>query len=213
MSRSADVERMYCIYNRPAPRCPNWYRERSQKPPSFGTCGFESHPRHLRRSDDVRLAILLVESGFNPSQVARHTGIPRSTIRGWVAQGSPVPKQIQPDSIPSAPYAYLLGLYLGDGYICRTGRSYRLRIAMDSRYPGIIEEARSAIEAVLAPNKGSVQRFRERTRTWSRSTGTRTRSRPSFRKLARGRSTPARFGSSHGRVRSSTSILGSSFAA
>ena len=73
-----------------------------------------------------------------------------------------MPKQIQPDSIPSAPYAYLLGLYLGDGYICRTGRSYRLRIAMDSRYPGIIEEARSAIEAVLAPNKGSVQRFRDK---------------------------------------------------
>jgi hypothetical protein len=56
----------------------------------------------------------------------------------------------------------LLGLYLGDGYICRTGRSFRLRIAMDSRYPGIIEEARSSIDAVLAPNKGSIQRFRDK---------------------------------------------------
>jgi hypothetical protein len=33
---------------------------------------------------------------------------------------------------------------------------------MDSRYPGIIEEARSAIEAVLAPNRGSVQRFHDK---------------------------------------------------
>lgn len=65
------------------------------------------------------------------------------------------------DDPPEKDYAYLLGLYLGDGYICRTGRSMRLRIAMDSRYPGIIEEARLAVAAVLAPNKGSVQRFRE----------------------------------------------------
>jgi hypothetical protein len=62
----------------------------------------------------------------------------------------------------SVPYAYLLGLYLGDGYICRAGRTYRLRIAMDSRYPGIIEEARAAIAAVLAPNKGRVRRFRDK---------------------------------------------------
>jgi hypothetical protein len=92
--------------------------------------------------------------------VARLTGIPRSTVRDWVRQ-RPRTRQIEVSSIPPAPYAYLLGLYLGDGYICRTGRSWRLRIAMDSRYPGVIEEARAAVGAVLAPNKGSVQRFRD----------------------------------------------------
>lgn len=155
---------MYGIYNRGAPRCPNRYRERSQKPPSFGTCGFESHPRHLRHPDDVRLALFLVENGFTPSQAARHSGIPRSTVRDWVRRG-PEPVRatpIDPRKIPPGPYAYLLGLYLGDGYICRAGRTYRLRISMDSRYPGLIEEARLAIDAVLAPSRGSVQHFRDK---------------------------------------------------
>jgi hypothetical protein len=39
-------------------------------------------------------------------------------------------------------------------------RTYNLRIAMDSRYPGIIEEARQAISAVLSPNRGTVQGVR-----------------------------------------------------
>lgn len=110
----------------------------------------------------MRLALLLIESGFNLAQVARLTGIPRSTIRDWVRRGPPARKQIDLTTIPHAPYAYLLGLYLGDGYICPARRTYRLRIAMDSRYPGIIEEARSTIDAVLAPNMGSVQQFHDR---------------------------------------------------
>ncbi len=147
------------------PRCPNRYRERPQKPPSFGTCGFESHPRHLRPPDETRLALFLAENGFNASQVARYMGIPRSTVRDWVSKGAPEGRRgapIDPSNVPREAYAYLLGLYLGDGYICRTGRSYRLRIAMDTRYPGIIEEARRAVEAVLRPNKGSVQQFADK---------------------------------------------------
>lgn len=165
MSRIADAERMYGIYNRAAPRCPNRYRERSQKPPSFGTCGFESHPRHVRRAaDEVRLALFLVEEGFNHSQVARCIGVPRTTIKDWVHRGPPKVREaaLDPRALPRVHYAYLLGLYLGDGYICRSGRTYRLRIFMDSRYPGIIEEARLAVAAVLAPNRASIQRFRDK---------------------------------------------------
>jgi len=111
----------------------------------------------------MRLALLLAEIGFNASHVARLTGIPRSTINDWIRRepSRPPRRPIDPRAVPSAEYAYLLGLYLGDGYICRTGRTYWLRIAMDSRYPGITEEARKAIEAVLAPNKGSVLRLRD----------------------------------------------------
>jgi hypothetical protein len=42
-------------------------------------------------------------------------------------------------------YAYLLGLYLGDGYIDRLGRTYRMRIFQDQRYVLLIELARRAI--------------------------------------------------------------------
>jgi hypothetical protein len=42
-------------------------------------------------------------------------------------------------------YAYLLGAYLGDGYVANTGRSFQLVITLDAVYPDIIEECRAAI--------------------------------------------------------------------
>jgi hypothetical protein len=46
-------------------------------------------------------------------------------------------------------YAYLLGLYLGDGCISLyPGGAYRLRITLDVRYPGIISECRAAMVGV-----------------------------------------------------------------
>ncbi|GAB2640247.1 transcriptional regulator [Kribbella swartbergensis] len=48
-----------------------------------------------------------------------------------------------------SPYAYLLGLYLGDGCLSKHRRDvYALRIACDDRYPRLIDEAESAIAAV-----------------------------------------------------------------
>ena len=45
-------------------------------------------------------------------------------------------------------YAYLLGLYLGDGNIWRTGRaSWRLCLTLDARYPKVIAEARVAVSS------------------------------------------------------------------
>jgi hypothetical protein len=44
-------------------------------------------------------------------------------------------------------------LYLGDGYLATQARGvYRLRITLDQRYPGIIEECETAMRAVL-PNR------------------------------------------------------------
>ena len=53
-------------------------------------------------------------------------------------------------------YAYLLGLYLGDGCISRRPRAYRLRIALDARYPSIIYQAMEAMAAMRAPKPGRV---------------------------------------------------------
>jgi hypothetical protein len=55
--------------------------------------------------------------------------------------------------LDAASYAYLLGIYLGDGCISDHPRSVcRLRIALDAIYPGIAAECATAIEAV-APGK------------------------------------------------------------
>jgi hypothetical protein len=57
-----------------------------------------------------------------------------------------------------APYPYLLGLYLGDGFIVHGPRASGLRIFFDARYPGIIGEAVRAIRAVRPENRVWVAR-------------------------------------------------------
>ena len=51
-----------------------------------------------------------------------------------------------------AAYSYLLGMYLGDGHLVRFPRAWCLRIALDSRYPGIVRECVEAVRAVLPAN-------------------------------------------------------------
>jgi hypothetical protein len=59
--------------------------------------------------------------------------------------------------LPKREYAYLLGLYLGDGTVSRQPKGvYRLRIIMDSRYPGIIGECVRAMRALMPNNRVGV---------------------------------------------------------
>ncbi len=62
------------------------------------------------------------------------------------ACGQPVhdPRQLS----ASDSYAYLLGIYLGDGWLAKTAASTSIRIAMDERYTGIIDQCCAAIEDV-----------------------------------------------------------------
>lgn len=110
----------------------------------------------------IKAALALAGDGANASEIARLLGIPRATVRDWLR--GQLPKAFSPENLelcarcghashtygelPPA-YVYLLGLYLGDGCISRHPRDvYRLRIALDARYPGIIRSASSAIEEV-----------------------------------------------------------------
>jgi hypothetical protein len=56
--------------------------------------------------------------------------------------------------LPGSSYAYLLGQYLGDGYIVEAGarRVHRLFISCCADYPGIIRECEEAIGAVMPGN-------------------------------------------------------------
>jgi hypothetical protein len=56
-------------------------------------------------------------------------------------------------------YADLFSLYLGDGCISNTAKgSYRLRITLDLRYPGIIAACAAAMKAVMPLNAVLVQK-------------------------------------------------------
>lgn len=60
---------------------------------------------------------------------------------------------------PSA-YAYLLGMYLGDGYLAFTGRCWQLVVSLDGAYPGIVEECAAAIRASLPDVSAHVRTVR-----------------------------------------------------
>jgi hypothetical protein len=134
--------------------------------------------RVWRSGSEIASAVRLIEAGFGDWEVARATAIPYETIRTWrrgrlperarrVLAGIPECAGCggaahDRDALPVDSYAYLLGMYLGDGCLARTAKGgYSLRIALDSVYPGIIESARQAIAAVkggglphVAPHKG-----------------------------------------------------------
>ena len=53
-------------------------------------------------------------------------------------------------------YAYLLGMYLGDGHVGKMARTWRLTVALDSRFPGIVERCVQAIDTVIHGRRISV---------------------------------------------------------
>ena len=88
-------------------------------------------------------------------------------MRYWLGQGPvyaeragrPCPPCGHLETIPPGPYAYLLGLYLGDGCLYQGPRRvYRLRITLDKKYPGIIAECQDAAALVLPNTVGLIDR-------------------------------------------------------
>jgi hypothetical protein len=108
---------------------------------------------------DVRKVEVLKAQGLSDYEVARRSGVPRSTVHRWSRIGPPARHRTHPevgarctecgqwhqgvDDLPGGPYAYLLGQYLGDGTIYATGRHAQgrtLRISSDAIYRSIIRE-------------------------------------------------------------------------
>ena len=93
--------------------------------------------------------VSLKEKGLNPSQISKLTNIPRGTVRDVCKKYADV-AQLAEARVSKTRcyrfescgqhYAYVLGLYLGDGYICKSRSTYRLRIYLDKKYPSIISE-------------------------------------------------------------------------
>ena len=112
---------------------------------------------------------------MNNCQISRELGVPRTTIGHWVAgrsrsgsrkeysrratclrcasAGEPFPR------LTEYIYAYLLGLYLGDGWIATHRRGvFRLRICLDRKYPLIVAECAAAISFVMPECQVAVYR-------------------------------------------------------
>lgn len=109
----------------------------------------------MRSHRDVADVLTLTATGLSDHEVTRRTGVPRSTVHRWRTVGSPsspstpCPVCAGGDPPPPEAYAYLLGLYLGDGWIGAHPREvHRLNIYLDASYPDIVETCATAMESV-----------------------------------------------------------------
>lgn len=124
----------------------------------------------MRSKREVELVLGLVKQGYNDCEVSRLTGVPRRTVLAWRHGQLPRHSRTDPGSsttcercghprhefskLPLESYAYLLGMYLGDGCISRGNRNvFVLRIALDRRYPAIVRECARAMAAVLPTSR------------------------------------------------------------
>ena len=96
-------------------------------------------------------------AGNSDADVAESFGLARTTVRDIRLRPAATncPRcwtRLRPVVFASGDYAELLGLYLGDGHILRVGRSYRLRISLDTRYAGIIRDTQSLLDRCFPSN-------------------------------------------------------------
>jgi hypothetical protein len=106
----------------------------------------------------VDLARLLSRQGLIDREVAQITGVSIGAVRKWRTGRRRVPgRERMPDcprctgrALDEPAYAYLLGLYLGDGCLTRGHRDvYALSIACCDDWPGLLAAAKSAMSAVM----------------------------------------------------------------
>ena len=109
----------------------------------------------MRPFTEHQRVVELIGAGFNDCEIARLLGIPRRTVLDWrhgrrrsVTPPTPCDGAHDFSRWMTPAYAYLLGAYLGDGYIAKSKRSFVLRVTLDSRYPQVIAEVAAAMLAV-----------------------------------------------------------------
>jgi hypothetical protein len=115
--------------------------------------------------EEVQRVHQLSEAGFSLRAIERETGISRATVREWLRTDRHLrcPACGQPphdfSTVPPRAYAYLLGIYLGDGTISKAAKQvWVLRVFQDTAYPGIIGEIVRAMSAVMPKNRVFVSR-------------------------------------------------------
>lgn len=110
-------------------------------------------------------ALSLLGTGIKGAEVARQLNVPRGTVSYWLHMDrsqrgqcpgahAPVCHRCDGTSLDEPAYAYLLGLYLGDGHISHYSahRAPSLMITLDDAWPGIQDEAEAALGKVFPEN-------------------------------------------------------------
>ncbi|MEU3776815.1 helix-turn-helix domain-containing protein [Streptomyces sp. NPDC032472] len=120
----------------------------------------------FHRLEVRQTALALLRDGIRNAEVARRLSVPLGTVSYWKhmdrAKRGECPGPHRPDcprcdghALDTEAYAYLLGLYLGDGHISRYSahRVPNLMVTCDDRWPGIMEAAEQAMRRVFPFNQ------------------------------------------------------------
>ena len=116
----------------------------------------DPYGRSVRPEAEYQQALELIRARVNDCEIGRRLGIPRGTIKSWrvglnARSGGRTKEwsgrrhgtcfRCEGGWVDEEAYAYLLGVYLGDGCLSLHPRGvYRLRVFCDLKYPDIIDE-------------------------------------------------------------------------
>jgi hypothetical protein len=115
-------------------------------------------------ANTVDLAKLLSSLGILDRENAAICGVSVGAIRHWRAGNRRADPSITRQSPPICPrchgralnaeaYAYLLGLYLGDGHITRSRRTHVLWLACSDAWPGLLAQAKRTVSLVMPSSR------------------------------------------------------------
>jgi len=134
----------------------------------------------MRTYEDYRRILELWELGVPKKRIGILLYIPRATVRDCIKRYSSLSGLEESrgsaergtstavlsricdfqNVVLQQAYAYVLGIYLGDGNITKVRNVYRLRVTLDARYPNIINKCSEAIQVLLPDNQiGIVRRY------------------------------------------------------
>ncbi|WP_320776281.1 helix-turn-helix domain-containing protein [Streptomyces sp. CRN 30] len=137
----------------------------------------------MEHSSSIRAhAVSLMRQGVPNRLVAEQFGVPRGTVGWWRSEDRRAHGETyeQRTDCPrctgrefdQVAYAYLLGLYLGDGHITSKPRQHHLSITCNATQPGLIGAAEEAMHLVMPrssvksrPRTGCVE-VKSYTRHW-----------------------------------------------
>jgi hypothetical protein len=111
--------------------------------------------------EQVEKAKSLRNEGRNFSEIARIMNIPRPSLKYFFSEKHKSTRGVDKtidysyviDNNLVKEYSYILGLYLGDGYIDKMPRTYRLRIALDYKYNNLNDFAQKMLLTFFPKNK------------------------------------------------------------
>jgi len=116
----------------------------------------------MKYNDFIKKEILnKINTGQSKKSLSKEYGISRSTIKYWNDHKERKSNDFNLADINMNSYSYILGMYLGDGYIDKMRRTYRLRIFLDSRQDLVIEECIKNLKILFPNNKINFYKFKD----------------------------------------------------